>query len=268
MNNEVEKSNSNSLKPLFIIITIIVFVVAEIGRLSSLGWGFFITPGFATLFLAASGCFITLKNKRKSDYWVYAINSILYLIWGYTWIDIPDYGGPDSLLVNAGMDPIALNTVNIPAMLISFGLDAYQIVRSRTQERKRKDLGMPYDANRNKMLGVVIGAVCLSMAIGVILSAVNNKLEIVAFFAFLNAIFAWGGVNYANLKQKARGNYWTFGVLCFAMAIFNVGFIELLLTKVLSAVNSIAVIGGMFVTLVTAAMLAVQRRREKYHDRY
>ena len=48
----------------------------------------------------------------------------------------------------------------------------------------------------------------------------------------------------------------------------NVGFIELLLSRVLSAVNSIAVIGGMFTVMVTATMLAVQRQREKYHDRY
>ena len=268
MSNEVENNNSNALRPLLTIITIIVFIVAEVGRLSSLGWGFFITPGFAALFLAASGCFITLKNKRKSDYWVYAINSILYLVWGFTWIDIPDYGGPSSLLVGMGVDPAIISTVNIPVMIVSFWLDVYQIVRSRTQERKRKDLGVPYDVNRNKMLGVVIGTICLSMAIGAVLSAVNSKLEILAFFAFLNAMFAWGGVSYANIKQKMRSDHWTFGVLCLAMVMFNIGFIELFLTKVLSAVNSIAVIGGMFTVMVTVAMLAVQRQREKYHDRY
>ena len=252
-------------KDLLMAITAIVFFVAEIGRFGSMGWGLFFTPGFAAMFIASCGCFVAFKNKRTIDYVVYAIICMLYLVWGYTWTDIPDYGEPTNFLTNlTGVDYRISSNISLSVMSICVIVEIIPIVRIITGSRPRQDLDKPWDKNRNIELGTVISVAVLLTLIIVIISLLNHSINTMVIFSIFNAIFAWGGICFANIKQKKVMEYWLFGGLCLTLGLAYVCFALINWVQALYMITLPLSMLAIVAVPVISMLLTFRRHFDKY----
>lgn len=252
------KENSRKEKRKFIAITAAVFIIAEIGRFSSLGWGLFFTPWFAVLFLVSCGCFIALTNKQRIDYIVYVLMCISYILWGYTWLDIVDYGDPRNLLTDiTGLSVQVSSWTNFIVTGICILCEIFSIIRTSIGNHPRRDIGVPWDKNRKKIMISVFSVAAATLLVNVVLSLVYGRLDAV-LFVINELLFVGGGVFYANIKKKARLDDCLFLGLCL---IFALSFMGCLMEIVSGAESVFGIFYSVSIEPMLLLMLLLMSRR-------